>query len=145
MGNNSGTRAAQRAAMLDARKAKVASYKVRGFSIRQTVSALAKDKCVNPDTGKPWSQQAVVDDLAALTAAWQASAIRDITQAKAEELAKLDELEREAWAAWYRSIGRKQTRTTKTGRVDKEGSVIAEPEVSQAPKARNFQPQNFAF
>jgi len=122
--------AKSREEMLEDRRARVASYKVRGMSIRQTIAALAKDGCVNPDSKKPWSVRAVQEDLEHLSARWKAEALRDITQAKADELAKLDELEREAWAAWRRSIGRKQVRTTKTGRVDKEGTVITEPEVS---------------
>lgn len=135
---------AKRQAMLDARRAKVASYKIRGFSIRETVDALAKDRLVNPDTGKPWSTHAVYADLEALTAEWKASALRDITEAKAAELAKLDELERAAWGGWYRSIGRHQVRTTKTGRVDKEGSVIAEPEVSLKTEALAGDPRFMA-
>ena len=130
MGRNNSTDLAKRQAMVDARRAKVASYKVRGFSIRETVEALAKDRLVNPETNKPWSIQAVHSDLAVLTEQWKVSAARDITEAKAAELAKLDELEREAWAAWYRSIGRVQTRTTKTGRVTKDGDLVGQPEVT---------------
>jgi len=141
MGNNSGTRTAQREAMLDARKAKVASYKVQGFSIRQTAAALAKDKLVNPDTGKPWSIKAIHDDLAALTSEWKASALRDITEVKAAELAKLDELEREAWIAWRRGIGRKQTRTTKSVKVGKGDAVLALPETTLRTEHLNGDPR----
>ena len=141
MGSNSATRTAQREAMLESRKAKVASYKVRGFSIRQTVEALAKDKCLNPDTGKPWSLRAVHDDLQDLTAAWQASAMRDITEVKAQELAKLDEMEREAWLAWHRGIGRKQTRTTKSVTVGKGDAALVLPEVTLKTEALNGDPR----
>jgi hypothetical protein len=116
--------------MIDDRRARVARCKVQGLSIRQSIAALAKDGCVNPDTKKPWAVSAIQADLVHLTGIWQASAIEDITLARGLELAKLDQLEREAWAAWYRSIGRAQTRTTKTGRIDKDGTVIAEPEVT---------------
>jgi len=112
-----------REALLEDRMARVASYKVQGLSIRQTIVQLTKDKCLNPDTKKPWSTRAIHDDVVKLTARWQASALRDISQAKADELAKLDELEREAWAAWRRGIGRKQSRTTKTG--GKEGDTVS--------------------
>lgn len=112
-----------REALLEDRMARVASYKVQGLSIRQTIVQLTKDKCLNPDTQKPWSTRAIHDDVVKLTARWQASALRDISQAKADELAKLDELEREAWAAWKRGIGRKQSRTTKTG--GKEGDTVS--------------------
>lgn len=141
MGNNSSNRSAQREAVLDDRRARVASFKVQGFSVRQIVAALAKTKCLNPDTKKPWTLFAVQSDLEALTARWQAEALRDVSKWKAEELAKLDRLESQAWAAWERGIGRKQTRTTKTGRVDKEGTVIAEPEVSLKTEVLNGDPR----
>jgi hypothetical protein len=119
--------AASREAMIDDRRARVASYKVQGLSIRKIVAALAKDKCVNPDSGRPWNTATIQSDLVHLTEVWKASALRDITQVKADELAKLDELEREAWQAWRRGIGRKQIRTTKTGGVD-GGSVSLKTE-----------------
>ncbi|MEN6586117.1 MAG: hypothetical protein ABFE02_08770 [Sulfuricella sp.] len=109
-------RDASREALIEDRRARVASFKIQGMSIRQTIAALAKAKCVSPDTKKPWSVGVIKADLDHLTARWQSEALRDISQAKAEELAKLDELEREAWAAWHRGIGRKQIRTTKTKR-----------------------------
>jgi len=123
-------RDASREGLMDDRRARVASFRVRGLSIRQIVAALARAGCVNPDTRKPWAVSAIHADLEHLTAKWQAQALRDTSQLKANELLKLDEAEREAWAAWHRSIGRHQVRTTKTGRVDKEGVLISTPEVS---------------
>jgi len=119
-----------REGMLEDRMARVASYKIQGLSVRQTAAALARDKCLNPETKKPWSHQAVQRDVTALVARWKSESLRDITEVKAGELAKLDRLERVAWEAWERSVGKHQVRTTKTGRVDKEGSIIAEPEVT---------------
>ena len=108
---------------MDDRRARVASCKIQGLSIRKTIDVLAKAKCVNPDTGKPWSTAIIKSDVDHLVARWREEALRDISQAKAEELAKLDELEREAWAAWHRGIGRKQVRTTKIG--GKEGGEVS--------------------
>lgn len=119
-----------REAILEDRMARVASYKIQGLSVRQTAAALAKDKCLNPDTGKPWSYQAVQRDVTALVARWKADSLRDITEVKSGELAKLDCLERVAWEAWERSVGQHRTRTVKTGRIDKEGKPIADPEVT---------------
>jgi transposase len=110
-------------ALVEDRRARVASCKVQGMSIRKTIEVLAKAKCVNPDTGKPWSVGIIKSDVDHLTARWKEEALKDISQAKADELAKLDEAEREAWAAWHRGIGRKQVRTTKTG--GKEGGEIS--------------------
>lgn len=119
--NNS---AEARAAMVEDRRARVASCKLQGMSIRQTAAALAKAKCVNPDTGKPWGVRAIHEDIQHLTERWQAEALRDISAVKAEQLAKLDEMEREAWAAWHRGIGRKQIRTSKTGGKDGDSTTL---------------------
>lgn len=68
--------------------------------------------------GKPQSQIArlvkvnqstVSRDLEAVRAAWLASAVLDYNTKKAEELARIDHLEAEAWEAWHRS---KKCRTT---------------------------------
>ena len=49
------------------------------------------------------SQQTVSNDLKELQRRWQASALVDLNAAKAQELAKIDNLEREYWEAWERS------------------------------------------
>ncbi len=49
------------------------------------------------------SQQQVSYDLKAIRATWLASAIRDFDAAKAQELAKIDAVEREYWLGWERS------------------------------------------
>ena len=49
------------------------------------------------------SQPTVHRDLKALQKAWLESALIDIDEAKARELAKVDKLEREYWTAWERS------------------------------------------
>jgi hypothetical protein len=49
------------------------------------------------------SQGQVSKELATLQAEWQVSALVDIKEAKARELAKIDALELEYWTAWKRS------------------------------------------
>ena len=49
------------------------------------------------------SQQQVSVDLKAIRAAWLAAAVRDFDTARAQELAKIDAVEAECWAAWDRS------------------------------------------
>lgn len=62
-------------------------------------------------------------DLTALRVQWRETAIRDFSERQSEELAKVDRLESEAWAAWERSkanaeietvekVGRKKGKTT---------------------------------
>jgi hypothetical protein len=61
-----------------------------------------------------WSQQAIADhlgvaqktislDLKTIRRHWQKAALIDFAQAQAEELKKIEQLEREAWAAWESS------------------------------------------
>jgi len=49
------------------------------------------------------NQSTISRDIKALQAAWLESALIDIDEAKARELAKVDKLEREYWTAWERS------------------------------------------
>jgi hypothetical protein len=49
------------------------------------------------------SQATVCDDLKRIRAEWRQSMVRDFDEARSKELAKLDRIEREAWAAWERS------------------------------------------
>jgi hypothetical protein len=48
-------------------------------------------------------QSTVSNDLTVLEHEWRESAIRDFDLARAEELKKLERIEREAWAAWEQS------------------------------------------
>lgn len=57
-------------------------------------------------------QATVSRDLKALQKEWSEQALRDLDQAKAEQLAKIDRLEREYWDAWAASQG-EQTATSK--------------------------------
>lgn len=99
-------------AMMEARRARVASFKIQGKSLREMVELLEKDGYVNPRTGKAWSIHVLHADVKELEGRWKESALRDISEAKAQELAKLDELEREAWAAWHRSYGQRKSTST---------------------------------
>ena len=59
------------------------------------------------------SQATVSNDIAALHRDWLALALVDFNEAKAQELAKIDRLEREYWAAWERSCEDAETITEK--------------------------------
>ena len=63
-------------------------------------------------------QATVSRDLIALRAAWMKSALIDINEAKARELAKIDTLELEYWAAWKRSQQNAEVETTKMQGTD---------------------------
>jgi len=49
------------------------------------------------------AQSTVSRDLVALHGEWKKSALLDFNEAKAQQLAKIDRLEREYWEAWARS------------------------------------------
>jgi hypothetical protein len=49
------------------------------------------------------TQQQVSLDLKVIQRQWLASTLRDFDEAKSEQLAKIDAVERAAWAAWERS------------------------------------------
>jgi hypothetical protein len=50
------------------------------------------------------SQQQVSHDLKTVQREWLASSLRDFDTIKAEQLAKIDRIESEAWQAWERSL-----------------------------------------
>ena len=57
------------------------------------------------------SQPQVAADLKKINQTWRESAIRDFDEARNQELARLQRMEREAWSAWERSKQPSQTAT----------------------------------
>lgn len=51
------------------------------------------------------SQPTIALDLKAIQKMWLESTLRNFDKAKAEQLAKIDEVERNAWLGWERSVG----------------------------------------
>ena len=83
------------------------------------------------------SQQCVAKDVLALEREWLASAVTDINAAKAKELARIDRLERVAWAAWRRSCQQKERSTTRMERKLDEDTQKAKAVTSKATEARD--------
>jgi len=73
------------------------------------------------------SQPTVSIDLKELRSRWRQSAIRDFDEAIAQELAKIDLVEREYWEQWERS---KQVRLTR--RNEKSGEAVKEITIEEA-------------
>lgn len=70
------------------------------------------------------SRDVVRYDLAAIEAEWKKSALIDFDGAKAQELARIDNLERTYWDAWERSMrGRSKTIQRQTSRTGKKGKA----------------------
>lgn len=76
------------------------------------------------------SQQQISRDLKELRNRWLKSSLANLDALKAQELAKVDALEKEYWDAWNRSIGerkRKSTeRATANGEDKNKASIITE-------------------
>jgi hypothetical protein len=73
------------------------------------------------------SQSQISLDLKALRQAWLASALRDFDALKAEQLAKLDVIEREAFLAWAQSRQPREmsfTETTEGGEMVIDGQLM---------------------
>jgi hypothetical protein len=89
--------------------------KVGGTGKRRSASQLARDRRKIADLYlQGWlqtdiaeelgmSQATISNDIKALQAEWVASAKVDFATARAQELAKIDRLEREYWHGWVRS------------------------------------------
>lgn len=82
---------------LQQRRQKVAARYLRGQSQWEIAHAFEVD------------QATISRDLVALHAEWLAQSMLDIDAIKARELAKTDEVERQAWEAWSRSCQDAQT------------------------------------
>lgn len=87
-------------------------------------------------------QAQVSRDLKAIRGLWLASAIRDFDAAKAQELAKIDEVERAAWVAWERSTQNKEVATQESGGID---AKTKKPILKKAVLRKEGQSGNPAF
>jgi hypothetical protein len=87
------------------------------------------------------TQQCVAKDVHALEREWLASAVVAIDAAKAKELARIDRLERVAWAAWRRSCQRKEKATTRMERKLDEDAQKAKTVTSKATELRDGNPE----
>ena len=87
------------------------------------------------------TQQCIAKDVLALEKEWLASTLVDIDAAKAKELARIDRLERVAWAAWRRSCRRKEKATTRMEKKLDEGAHKAKTVTSKATELRDGNPE----
>jgi hypothetical protein len=92
------------------------------------------------------SQSTVSRALKRLQADWRASALIDINEAKARELAKIDTLELEYWTAWKRSQEDAESEITKMqGNPPKPNEANPLPAKMETQKKREGQSGNPAF
>ena len=90
-------------------------------------------------TGKPQaeiaqelnvSQPTITHDLKELQRRWLAASVRDIDQLKAQELAKIDNLERTYWEAWARSCEDATTQVKRARKGTGDETVVQEQRVT---------------
>lgn len=89
------------------------------------------------------SQAQISKDLAAVRAAWLDAAIRDFDAARAQELAKIDQVEREYWLAWERSQKDKEIALQETDGTQDERT--RKPRIKKASLRKEGQSGNPAF
>lgn len=77
----------------------IASLYLQGKLQIEIAEFLSKD----PARGYTLTQQTISRDLKIIQRDWQRSALIKFDEARAQELAKIDNLEREYWRAWERS------------------------------------------
>src|SRR3990167_1941958 len=72
------------------------------------------------------TQQTISNDLRALQSRWLAASVMNVDARKAQELAKVDNLELTYWAAWEHSLENAEVQTVEKQGVihDKDGKVV---------------------
>lgn len=90
--------------MMEMRRAAVARLRLRGLTLREIALALAKGdakgqgRILNPDTGEPYSNVTILNDLKALSAEWKENAQADISEHRARQIAEIEQVKRQAWS-----------------------------------------------
>jgi len=86
------------------------------------------EKLSQPETGRGYalSQQMVSYDIQQLIKQWRESALIDLDETKAQELARINELERTYWRAWLESCKDAETVKQKGQPSDVPGRVHTE-------------------
>lgn len=86
------------------------------------------------------TRRTIINDLQALQKEWQESAAVNIAESKAEQLAKIDELERQAWDAWEQSKGERKISRIRgaPGKADDSKPNILEKTVTTEERTGNI-------
>lgn len=86
-------------AIIEQRKALVASMRCKGLSQREIVANLTANKYINEKQKKPWSLGVINSDIKAIEMEWRTACTRDISEHKARQLAEIGEIKKHAWNA----------------------------------------------
>jgi len=99
-----------------------------------TQAAISERINADPERGYTLTQQTISNDLRAIQAEWLKSSIRDFDEMRAQELAKIDRLEREYWRGWERSCEDAET-------VRKEGPASGVEKIVKTEKGQAGDPR----
>jgi hypothetical protein len=103
------------------RRRRVESLRLQGWSVEQIVHELREQ------------EQTIRNDVKFIERRWQRDGLQPFDHHKARELGRLEEVEREAWKAWNRSIGVNQKRTKSTkAKGDAATGQMSNPEVGNS-------------
>jgi hypothetical protein len=100
-------------AMTEARRMRVSELYLSGMRMSEIANVLTPE--FPQRSGKPIAFQTISTDIKKLRAQWRAAGVVNMNTKIEMELAKLDQMEQEAWIAWERTIGKIKVRTTKSG------------------------------
>ena len=75
------------------------------------------------------SQSTISVDLHRIHAGWRESSLMDFNSRQVLELQKLDQLEREAWAAWERSQKPSQQARVKGGKLEQDAERVVKNQI----------------
>lgn len=87
------------------------------------------------------SQQQISLDLKAVQAEWLASSVRDFDEARAQELAKVDQLEMTYWQTWERSLEAFKSKTVKAKGIKQDVGTYKDAEQTTRTEERNGDPR----
>lgn len=103
----------------------------------QGLTQAAISERINDDRDYTLSQQTISNDILAIQKGWLASSLRDFDALRAEQLGKIDRLERECWRGWERScldaetVVKKSKGAVKKYEDEKTGRFVAERPAEQ--------------
>lgn len=86
-------------AIIEQRRALVASMRVKGLSQREIVANLTDHGYVNPKTEKPWSLGIINSDIAHTESEWREACTKDVCEHKARQLAEINAVKKSAWGS----------------------------------------------
>ena len=118
-----------RSAQVEARRLRVSELYLSGKS-QYEIAAILTPEFPTP-SGKPISQQLVANDLKCIRIEWRSSSVRNFDDARAQELARIDQVEHDAWQGWLRSVG-------KVKRIQHENGVGAQGAINKTTETTEF-------